>query len=290
MPIGTYQKFAYRLFKSFEKDKPNAGTLKTLYKADIQMLPAMYTGTIVLTGIIVTAASLAGSLILFRYFIPTPLWWLYTLGVVGAAAGFSIGSFPLITQNKITSKKLAIDATLPFVLAYLATLSSAGMNPVESIKHVALKDFGPVSREFQKVVYREEILGEDIITALNFVAANTPSDSFKDILIGVTNIIISGGSLRAYCEEQSKLLFEGKRTRLKAFIDSLASFSEGYMGGVVISIVMGVIGIIIVGALGFKILFFSTQNLLDIFTFVIVPLVNVLFLAMLEMRFSSGEF
>ncbi len=254
------------------------------------MLPAMYLGTIILSSIIATGASLIGSFIVFRFIFPTDLWWLYTLAIVGSAIGFSVGSFPLITYNKISAKRVGIDSTLPFVLAYLATLSSAGMNPVESIKHVALKNFGPVSREFQKVVYREEILGEDIITALNFVATNTPSDPFRDILIGVTNIIVSGGSLRSYCEQQSKILFDQKRAKLKGFIDSLATFSEGYIGGVVISIVMGIIGIIIVGALGFKILFFTTQNLLDIFVFVVVPLVNAIFLAMLEMRFSSGEF
>ena len=104
------------------------------------------------------------------------------------------------------------------------------------------------------------------------------------------NIIISGGSLRTYCEQESKELFAVKRAQLKGFIDSLAAFSEGYIGGIVVSLILGIIGIIIVGALGLKILpFLSTQNLFDIFVFLLVPLINIVFLAVLETRFSGGD-
>ncbi len=289
MPISPYRKLAYRIFKSYD-NKPRPDILKLLYKADIQMLPAMYVGTIALTGIIATSVTVAATLIVFRFIISSSLWLYITLGMTAGALGMSLGALPLITLNRITAKQVKIEATLPFVLAYIATLASTGMNPVETIKHVALKDFGPVSTEFQKIVYREEVLGEDAISAISFVAASTPSESLKDILTGFTNIILSGGSLKAYCEQQSKNLFETKRSKLKGFIDSLASFAEGYVGGVIVGIVMGIIGIIIIGAFGFKFGFLSTQNLLDIFVFVIIPLINAVFIGMLEMKFSSGEF
>ena len=287
--MSFYRRLAYRTFR-WTDSKPRPGILRILYKADIQMLPGMYLGTIFLTALIGLVVSLAGALIVFRYFIFTPLWPLITIGMVCAAVGMAAGSIPLITFNKITAKKVKIDATLPFLLAYMATLSSAGMNPVETIKHVALKDFGPVSREFQKIVYREEILGEDTVSAMNYIGTNTPSEELRDILAGITNIITSGGSLRSFCEQQSKSLFETKKARLKGFIDSLASFSEGYIGGIIVTIIMGIIGIVVIGALGLKVAFFSTQNLLDIFVFLVVPLTNVVFLAVLEMKFSSGEF
>ena len=57
------------------------------------------------------------------------------------------------------------------------------------------------------------------------------------------------------------------------------------------SLILGIIGIIIVGALGLKIVpFLTTQNLFDIFVFLLVPLINIVFLAVLETRFSVGEF
>jgi len=86
------------------------------------------------------------------------------------------------------------------------------------------------------------------------------------------NIIISGGRLRTYCEQESR-----------------AAFSEGYIGGIVVSLILGIIGIII-GALGLRIIpFLSTQNIFDIFVFLLVPLINIVFLAVLETRFSCGD-
>jgi flagellar protein FlaJ len=288
--IGAYNKFSYFVFRWFD-NKPRPGILNLLYKADIQMLPGMYVGNIVITALIATVATLMGTWIVFSYILHSSLALIFEVVVPLAAMGISLGALPLVTLNKITGKRVKINSVLPFVLAYMATLSSAGMNPVETIRAVGLRDFGPVSKEFQKIAYRSDVLGEDIISAINHVALNTPSDALHELLIGMGNIVVSGGSLRTYCEQESKELFARKRAELKGFIDSLAAFSEGYIGGIVVSLIMGIIGIIILGALGLKILpFLSTQNLFDIFVFVMVPLINIIFLAVLETRFSGGEF
>ncbi len=289
MMVNRYRNGVYFFFRWFDKT-PHPGIVKELYKADIQMLPGMYVGTIVFTTIIATVAAFVGSFIAFTYVIQTGLTLYLILGVTGSAAAASAIAFPVITTGKISSKKVKIEANLPFLLAYMATLSSAGMNPVETLRSVALKDFGPVSTEFKKVAYRFDVLGEDIISALNYVAINSPSESLHDILIGISNIIVSGGSLRSYCEQESKSLFDNKRTKLKAFIDSLAAYSEGYVGGVIVTIVLGVIGIIIIGSLGIKIVpFLDTQDVMDIFVFFLVPFVNIIFLAMLELKFSGEQ-
>ncbi|MEM4524397.1 MAG: type II secretion system F family protein [Archaeoglobaceae archaeon] len=199
----------------------------------------------------------------------------------------SVLAIPMIVLNRVSSKKVDIEKRLPLVMAYMAMLASSGTNPVSIIKNVAIKDFGAVSREFAKIVYRIEIVGEDIISAINHLASRTPSKNLSDILIGIANIILSGGDLRTYCEQKSKELFEERRIKLREFIDSLASFSEGYMGGVLVSIVMGVLGIIVIGALGIKIAFFTTSNLLDLLVYFVVPFINILFLALLELKYSK---
>ena len=54
------------------------------------------------------------------------------------------------------------------------------------------------------------------------------------------------------------------------------------------TVILGVIGIIIIGSLGIKILpFLDTQDVMLIFVFFIVPFVNITFLAMLELKFSG---
>jgi archaeal flagellar protein FlaJ len=285
--VGRFQRFAYFFFRWYD-NKPRPAVLELLYKADIQMLPGMYIGTIVITAVLATVAALVGSILLFTFVFTSSLSLLLIAGVTGGCLAASLIAFPIITTGKISSKKVKIDSSLPFLLAYMATLSSAGMNPVETIRHVALKDFGPLSKEFRKIVYRFDVLGEDIISALNYIAINSPSENLHDILIGLSNLIVSGGNLKGYCEQESKSLFDDKKTHLKAFIDSLAAYSEGYVGGVIVTVILGVIGIIIIGSLGIKVLpFLNTQDVMLIFVFFIVPFVNIMFLAMLELKFSG---
>jgi archaeal flagellar protein FlaJ len=285
-----FRRFAYFFFKWYD-NKPRIGTLDTLYKAGIQMLPGMYVGTIAITAIMAGAVAFAGSYIVFTFFYHTPLSPLLIPAISGTALVAGAVSLPIITVNKITAKRVSIDTNLPFLLAYMATLASTGMNPIDALRAIALKDFGAISDEFRKIVYRFDVLGEDIVSALNHIATNTPSTSLHDILIGISNIVVSGGSLRAYCEQQSVSLFTEKKAKLKGFIDSLAAFSEGYVGGVIVTIVLGVIGIIIIGSLGIRIApFLNTQDVFEIFIFFLIPFVNIIFLAMLEMKFSSGEY
>jgi len=285
---GSYRRFSYFFFRWMDK-KPRPGIEQSLFKADVLMLPGMYVGIIATTTIFATVGAFIGSYFLFTYFIPSGSYTIYyMLGVTGATAFMSLLVFPLLTQNRIASKKVKIDNSLPFVLAYMATLSSAGMNPVEVIKHVGLKDFGPTSTEFRKIVYRFDVLGQDIIAAINYIALNTPSQQLHDMLIGVSNIIISGGSLKSYCEQESKNLFDQRKSKLKQFIDSLAAYSEGYLGGVTVSTIMGLVAVILLGSLGIQILpGWSTQDLMLIFVFFAIPFVNIVFLGLLELKFSG---
>src|SRR5271169_2766214 len=161
--IGAYNKFSYFVFRWFD-NKPRPGILGLLYKADIQMLPGMYVGNIVITALIATVATLMGTWIVFSFILHSPLALIFEIVLPLAAMGVSLGALPLVTLNKITGKRVKINSVLPFVLAYMATLSSAGMNPVETIRAVGLRDFGPVSKEFQKISYRSDVLGEDIIS------------------------------------------------------------------------------------------------------------------------------
>ena len=287
--VGWFTQLSYAPFRWFD-NKPHAGILKLLYKADIQMLPGMFLGSLITTALLASITAFVGSWLTFTFLVKTPASSLLELVVTAAALAGSLGALPLITLNRITAKRVKIDSVMPFALAYMAALSSAGMNPVETINLVGLKDFGPVSREFQKIAYRTQILGEDINSAMSFVARNTPSETLHDILVGISNLITSGGSLRTYCEQESHELFEIKKAKLKGFIDSLAAFSEGYIGGIIVGVVMGLVGIVVMGALGLHLLSLSTGGLLEIFIFLLVPLLNVAYLGILEMRFSSGEF
>lgn len=284
--LSAYRKFSHKIFSGLDPNKLS-GIEKLLYEADAQLTPQMFLGMIFLQSLSFFILSILLTYLLFGIIFPSELLVILMLLIPISTLLASLIGIPMIMINRISAKRVDIEKRLPLVMAYMAMLSSSGMNPVDIIKHVAIKDFGALSKEFAKIVYRIEIVGEDLLTAINHLANRTPSRSLSDILIGTANIILSGGDLRTYCEQKSKELFEERRIKLREFIDSLASFSEGYMGGVLISVVMGVLGIIVVGALGIKIAFLTTSNLLDLLVYVLVPFINILFLALLEFKYSK---
>jgi len=138
------------------------------------------------------------------------------------------------------------------------------------------------------VLFRVDILGEDVVTAMNGLTQNTPSDLFRDICIDMTNIIYGGGGLKSYLETKSKELMAIRRQTYKEFVESLAVFGEGYLGGVVMMITLAVLGIVISGALGIQFGPFTPTELFNVLIYALIPIINIVFLQVLSVKYSTN--
>jgi flagellar protein FlaJ len=116
---------------------------------------------------------------------------------------------------------------------------------------------------------------------------NTPSEPFRDICIDVTNIIYSGGGLKGYLEAKSKELMATRRQVYKEFVESLSTYAEGYLGGIIMIITLGVLGIVISGALGIEFGPLTPSQMFNLLVYVVTPVVNIIFLAMLGVKYST---
>jgi flagellar protein FlaJ len=209
--------------------------------------------------------------------------------VLTLLAGVTIGGgFPFYLQNQITNKRMDIERQLPYAFAFMSILSSSGTTPLEVIRRIAHEDYGHVSKEFQKVVFRVDILGEDVITSMNVLVANTPSKIFRDICIDLTNIIYSGGGMKDYLEAKSKEMMAMRRVMYREFVDSLSVFGEMYLGGIVMLIIFAALGVILSGALGIDLGPFTPKEMFNYLIYLIVPLVNVVFLQVLGVKYSTN--
>jgi flagellar protein FlaJ len=148
-------------------------------------------------------------------------------------------------------------------------------------------DYGHISNEFKKVLFRTDVLGEDAVTAMHSLVNNTPSDPFRDICIDITNIIYSGGGLKGYLEAKSKELMASRRQVYKEFVESLAVFAEGYLGGIIMVITLAVLGIVISGTLGIELGPLTPVQMFNVLIYVVTPVVNIIFLAMLGVKYST---
>ena len=285
----AYKRFCYIFGQSFDKN-PNRDITKLIYQADLEMTPGMFTSlwliTSVLGGILMLILSL---LILMLPQSPlhteSPLVYIVLISLIGAA-GSAIG-FPFYLQNEIENKKRDIDKQIPYALAFMSILASSGATPLEIIRRLSREDYGQISNEFRKVLFRVDILGEDVVTAMNGLVHNTPSDLFRDICVDMTNIIYGGGGLKSYLETKSKDLMGIRRQTYKEFVDSLAIFGEGYLGGVVMTLTLAILGIVVSGALGIELGPFKSIDLFNALIYLLIPVINIVFLQMLSVKYST---
>jgi archaeal flagellar protein FlaJ len=287
--LEMYKRFCYIFGQSFDRD-PNRDITKLIYQADLEMTPGMFTSlwlvTSVLCGVIMF---IIGAFLLMLpqspFFTKTPYLYILLIAFIGAA-GAGIG-FPFYLQNEIENKKRDIDKQIPYALAFMSILASSGATPLDIIRRLSREDYGQISNEFRKVLFRVDILGEDVVTAMNGLVHNTPSDLFRDICVDMTNIIYGGGGLKSYLETKSKELMAIRRQTYKEFVESLAIFGEGYLGGVVMMITLAVLGIVISGALGIQFGPFTPIDLFNLLIYVMIPIINVVFLQVLAVKYST---
>jgi flagellar protein FlaJ len=288
--LEMYKRFCYIFGRSFDR-APSRDIIKLIYQADLEMTPGMFTSlwivTTILAGLLmVIIAAFVFILPQSPFNLPNPAVYILLFALIGAAA-VAIG-FPFYLQNQIENKKRDIDTQIPYALAFMSILASSGATPLDIIRRIAREDYGQISNEFRKVLFRVDILGEDVVSAMNGLVQNTPSDLFRDICIDMTNIIYGGGGLKSYLETKSKELMEIRRQTYKEFVESLAVFGEGYLGGVVMTITLAVLGIVISGALGIQLGPFAPKDLFNYLVYLIIPLINVVFLQVLAVKYSTS--
>jgi flagellar protein FlaJ len=285
----AYKHFCYIFGKSFDKN-PNRDIMKLIYQADLEMTPGMFTSlwivTSVLSGLLMLILS---SLLLVLpqspVHIESPFIYILLITLIGVGAS-AIG-FPFYLQNEIENKKRDIDKQIPYSLAFMSILSSSGATPLEIIRRISREDYGQISKEFRKVLFKVNILGEDIVTAMNGLVHNTPSELFRDICVDLTNIIYGGGGLKSYLETKSKELMSIRRQTYTEFVESLGIFGELYLGGVVMTLTLAILGIVISGSLGISFGSFKPKDLFNALIYLLIPIINVVFLQMLSVKYST---
>ena len=286
----SYKRFCYIFGQKYDRN-PSRDITKLIYQADLEMTPGMFTSLWFVTTVLAGVAMMAVSSVIFvlpqsPFKSETPVVYILLITLIGAGAA-AIG-FPFYLQNEIENKKRDIDKQVPYALAFMSILASSGATPLDIIRRLSREDYGQISNEFRKVLFRVDILGEDVVTAMNGLVHNTPSDLFRDICLDMTNIIYGGGGLKSYLETKSRELMAIRRQTYKEFVESLAVFGEGYLGGVVMTITLAALGIVISGALGIQFGPFTPAEMFNVLIYALIPIINIVFLQVLSVKYSTN--
>ncbi len=198
----------------------------------------------------------------------------------------SIVSFVLMLYypiQKVSSRRKSIETNLPFVLTHMGSVAESGIPPYLIFKLIArFEEYGEISKEMKKIVANIENFGIDPLTAVKEVAERTPSEAFKQVLLGFVTTTESGGDVKLFLKNAGQqALFEWRMKREK-FLQQLSAYAEFYTGLLIAAPLFIIALFAIMNMIQPTISGFNILDLTKISLYVIVPVLNLGFLMFLR--------
>jgi flagellar protein FlaJ len=256
----------------------------TLQKAGIKIsLQAYVSLTLFISGISLLTTLAVSSVVAGLLGVPILFTALFGLGV-GILSG--VGAFGLLYGLPgflASNRRKRMDLELPYVTSHLSILATAGLPPARMFKLIEDSSTTPqVASEANEVTRDVEVLGQDIITALEAERARSPSNTFAQILEGFVATIRSGGSITGYLQDATRVVMDLRRVAAKQLVESLATFAEVYVTLMVVFPLLVIVMFSVMSIIGGGLGGFSTTMMMSLVTYIIVPLSGMTVIVMLD--------
>ncbi|HJW97344.1 MAG TPA: type II secretion system F family protein [archaeon] len=290
--VEWYRSLSVRLFgKAAAKSVTGFSSLKPhIAGAGMSILLETWISMVYLTTIVVYFLSLFAVLAISA-FVPfdsiTFLYMVIFLPVMAASMAFMF--FYVYPVQKSSHIRTSIDNNLPFALAHMGAISSSGIPPEFMFEMLmGFREYGEISRQAGLVVRNIKTFGMSSVNAIAEVARRTPSPSFKQVLMGVQSTIEKGGNLTQYLEEMAnRALFE-YRIKRENYLKTLSTYADFYTAVLVSAPIMMIVVLAVMSIIGGDIMGMAATDLIFLMTWMIIPLVNILFIVFLEVS-SPGS-
>jgi len=256
----------------------------SLRQANISILSHTYVNVMVFFSTLVTLVTLLLWIILF-YLLGNTVTAIIIKSIVfslllGVLTFFIFYYYP---QAKASQRRKSIKSNLPFAVTHVAAIASAGIEPGRMLKIISKsREYGEISVEFAKIVEYIDIFGYDILTAVKYTANTTPSKEFKDFLDGFVSTIESGGDLNRYLAQKSDEIMLTYELERKKYIDLITTMSDVYTGVMMAAPMFLIVTLSLIGILGGRLFGMPIQSVIIIGTYLLIPLVNLIFVIFLQ--------
>ena len=206
---------------------------KNLRKAGMEVSLRMYLATAILTSIVSFFVGFVGVFLAFFFIKEQQLLgsdWILIIVItilVGLACMLGFYVYPSYVMG---NRKRSLESSLPTASSFLAAMSSAGVSPDKSFLALANENINlEVAKEAEKITRNIEILGYDLLSALEMAAENSPSKVYAAFLEGLVSVVTSGGDLTSYLTNETKSLMRDKVREEKEFIEGLGVIAELFL-------------------------------------------------------------
>jgi flagellar protein FlaJ len=144
-----------------------------------------------------------------------------------------------------------LENNLIYSLSYMSCLSSSGM-PLERIfRRVSeVEDNPPLQALINKFLVNVNLLGIDVLTALNQMAEQSPSKTLAKQVTSIRTTVMTSGDLKNLLLYEVERQLQKKREKLKNSINTLVYLGEIYVTIMVVTPVLFILMITILSIMG----------------------------------------
>ncbi len=193
--------------------------------------------------------------------------------------GFTYIAFLIYPNIEAGNRRRNIDATLPYAINYITSMSTAGITPAEIFRLLGDSPiYGESAVESRYIAREIDIFGRDLIDALRLVSASTPSARMKEFLQGAMASISSGGNLTDYFRTKANQYALENRQTQKLFLDTLGLIAESY----VTAMVAGMLFLIILQSIMSVLSGEKMPIFLYVIIYLMIPFGSVMFVIMIS--------
>lgn len=284
-PSG-FQVFSYRLLnRHIGFLYPRLTGLRDNIRQAMMPIPyEVYVASMVLSSMIAMITGIVVAVIALSYInVDAPV----TL-LLGAMAGlvlsvmvfFGMQAVPVLNSKNRSAK---LSEEIPHYIGYMATLCASGLSLEGVFKSIAKESSDEEIVKDSKFVTRNvEILGMDIVTAINDLIKRTPKGPYSELLEGAIITFKSGGNLREYFLATAKVHLEEKKLNVKRSTESLGILAEMYTILLIVFPLMAVIMLSIMAIMNPNLGGFDLLTLMNMLTYVMVPLFGIVLLILMN--------
>jgi len=284
---GSIHIISYRLLNSrMDFLYPKLGRLeKTLKQSRIPIPFEVYVCSMVFFSLIAGVIGLSVGIVISLFIDIQPAAFAFILPIIAGAGMAQITFFILQMMPNVNIKNRAsklIDE-LPHFIGYMATLATSGLSLEGIFKAIASEDTEEeIVRDAKFITRNIDVLGMDLVTAINDLIKRTPPGPYAELLEGAIITVQSGGDLKEYFIATGKVQLEEKKMALKKSTESLGVMAELYTILLIVFPLMAVIMLSIMAIMAPSLGGFDLMTLMNLLTYVMVPFFGFLLLFMMD--------
>lgn len=244
----------------------------------------VFVATMVLSSIIASAIGFVISLAAAMILSIEPL--VAGLFSIVGSLGLGLITFAALQMTPLLNAKTRLDKLreeTPHYIGYMATLCASGLSLEGVFKAIAQElSNEEIVKDARFITRNVEVLGMDVITAVNDLIKRTPSGSYSELLEGAIITFKAGGNLREYFLATAKVHLEEKKISVKRSTESLGVMAEMYTILLIVFPLMAVIMLSIMAIMSPNLGGFDLITLMNMLTYALVPLFGVVMLLMMN--------